>query len=167
MDLTWFNTITWIWIGIGVLVFPLTLLITAPFGRHFSPRYGPAIGNRKGWILMESPAIWWFTIVFLIGLFARHDAAANLAAWLLWMLWMVHYVNRGLIFPFRIRTTGKLIPILLSIGKRFFECNGARMVWRDLPNGMAVSTKFFDRIDLFYCRLGSECLVGRNIIEVA
>ena len=57
---------------------------------------------------MESPAIWWFTLVFTSGV-----SSANQLGWLLWGLWMVHYVNRCLIFPFRIRTKGKRIPLMI------------------------------------------------------
>ncbi len=113
MDFSLFCTLTWIWIALGILVLPLTLWVTAPFGRHFSARFGPAIGNRFGWIIMESPAIWWFTFVFVLGLLWYGDARHSLAAWVLWALWMIHYLNRGLIFPFRIRTTGKKIPVLI------------------------------------------------------
>jgi protein-S-isoprenylcysteine O-methyltransferase Ste14 len=132
MDLTVFNTLTWVWIAIGVLVFPLTLMITAPFGRHFSSRFGPAIGNRLGWIIMESPAIWWFTIVLVYGLFCRGDEGEHLAAWVLWSLWMVPYLNRGLIFPFRIRTAGKRIPILIVLFAFCFQMVNGYL------NGMAL-----------------------------
>ena len=62
---------------------------------------------------MESPAIWWFTIVFVYGLLSYGEPRQSLAAWVLWIVWMIHYLNRGLIFPFRIRTTGKKIPLLI------------------------------------------------------
>jgi steroid 5-alpha reductase family enzyme len=113
MDQTLFPTFVLFWIAVGILVLPLTLFITAPFGRHFSARYGPTIGNRLGWILMESPAIWWFTIVFASGMFGRAPSNQNVVAWILWALWMLHYMNRGMIFPLRIRTRGKQIPILI------------------------------------------------------
>lgn len=113
MDPTLFKNLTLGWIAIGALVLPLTLWLTAPFGRHFSSRYGPSISNRLGWVIMESPAIWWFTAVFVASRFWSESAEANLAAWIPWGLWMFHYLNRGLLFPMRIRTTGKSIPLLI------------------------------------------------------
>ncbi len=98
------------WTLLGVVVLPLTLWITAPFGRHASGRYGPLISNRIGWLLMESPAIWWYSLVFLMTVGNRVPAA-----WLLWGMWMLHYVYRGLVFPFRIHTTGKQIPLLIVL----------------------------------------------------
>ena len=120
MDPSLLQNLTLVWIAIGVLMFPLTLFLTAPFGRHFSRRYGPSIGNRLGWIIMESPAIWWFTIV-LLSVSNRDVTGQNYAAWILWSLWMVHYVNRGLIFPMRTRTTGKQIPILIVVFALSFQ----------------------------------------------
>ena len=97
-----------LWIAIGIAVFPLTLFVTAPFGRHFKTQYGPAISNRLGWFIMESPAIWWFTLVFVEGV-----SSQNPVAWILWGFWMVHYLNRCLVFPIRTRTKGKRIPLLI------------------------------------------------------
>ena len=113
MDPEFFKNLTLGWIVIGILVLPLTLWITAPFGRHLRRRFGPAIGNRLGWILMESPAIWWFTVVFVAGVPGGRVNSQNCVAWILWALWMFHYWNRGLVFPMRIRTAGKQIPLLI------------------------------------------------------
>jgi protein-S-isoprenylcysteine O-methyltransferase Ste14 len=107
-------TLFWIAIGIGVL--PVTLYLTAPFGRHANQRYGPVMSNRLGWMIMESPAIWCFSAVFFLG--AQPDGTA---AWLLWMFWMIHYLNRGLVFPLRIRTKGKQIPILIVVCAFVFQ----------------------------------------------
>ena len=112
MDPTIFQNLTLAWIVMGVLVLPLTLWITAPFGRHFR-QFGPTIGNRLGWMIMESPAIWWFTIVFMASASGENGTNRHFVAWILWTLWMVHYVNRGLVFPLRIRTNGKRIPLLI------------------------------------------------------
>ena len=121
MDPTLFQTLLLFWIALAVLVLPLTLFVTAPFGRHFSNRYGPTIGNRLGWIIMESPAIWWFSIVFASGLFGGADSGPQVVAWILWSFWMFHYLNRGLIFPLRIRTSGKRIPLLIVAFAFFFQ----------------------------------------------
>ena len=127
MDLATFNTLTIVWIAIGVLVLPLTLVFTAPFGRHYSSRFGPAIDNKLGWIIMESPAIWWFTIVVLSGI-----SSQNNGAWVLWSLWMIHYVNRGLVYPLRTRTTGKRIPVLIVVFALVFQLVNGYL------NGMAL-----------------------------
>jgi len=110
------TTFTLVWIAIGIAVLPLTLVFIAPFGRHANRSFGPVINNRLGWIIMESPAILCFSAAFLIGV---HAQAA--AAWILWGLWTFHYVNRGLIFPLRIRTAGKTIPVLIVVFAFVFQ----------------------------------------------
>jgi len=129
MNESQFSTLTWLWIATGLLVLPLTLWITAPFGRHSHSRFGPRIGNRWGWLIMESPALWCFTLVFLQGI-----SNGRPTAWLLWTLWMVHYVNRGLIFPLRTRTEGKLIPVLVVVSGCGFQIVNGYL------NGMALTT---------------------------
>lgn len=99
-----------VWLSIGLLVLPLTLFVTAPFGRHASDQFGPTISNRVGWLIMESPAIWWFSIVF----FAT-TGSNSVAAWVLFGFWMAHYLYRGIVFPCRIHTTGKTIPVLIVV----------------------------------------------------
>lgn len=102
------TTFVWIWMVAGVLVLPMTLWYTAPFGRHTSRNFGPLMNNRLGWWLMESPTWWLFPICFLSQ--ASHNATA---AWVLFGLWLIHYINRGWVFPYRIRTIGKQIPVLV------------------------------------------------------
>ena len=129
MNESQFLALTWIWTAIGVSVLPLTLWLTPPFGRHSHDRFGPCIGNRIGWLIMESPALWYLALVFLRGV-----SGSQSAAWMLWALWMVHYINRGLVFPFRTKTTGKQIPVLVvASGFGFQLVNGTL-------NGMALSS---------------------------
>ncbi len=110
------TTFTLLWIAIGIGVLPVTLFLTAPFGRHVDQGYGPVMSNRIGWMIMESPAIWCFSAVFFL-----HARSSSTAAWLLWLFWMFHYANRGLIFPLRIRTQGKQIPILIVVCAFVFQ----------------------------------------------
>ena len=107
---------TLVWIVVGVAVLPVTLFFAAPFGRHTDQRHGPVMSNRVGWMIMESPAIWCFSTVFFLGV-----QTACPAAWLLWSFWMIHYLNRGLIFPVRIRTKGKQIPVLIVVCAFVFQ----------------------------------------------
>lgn len=116
MDESLFSMLTRLWSAIGIVAFLLTLRVTPPFGRHSHGRFGPCIGNRVGWVFMESPALWCFTLVFLWGVSSDQPAA-----WLLWALWMVHYVNRGLVYPFRTRTAGKQIPLLVVVSGFGFQ----------------------------------------------
>jgi 3-oxo-5-alpha-steroid 4-dehydrogenase 1 len=110
MPVSTFNIFVWIWIGVAVVIFPFVLRIIAPYGRHTSTSWGPLVGNKAGWIIMESPALLLFAILFLTGS-VSHQAAA----WIFFTFWMVHYINRTLIFPFRLQTKGKKMPVSIVV----------------------------------------------------
>ena len=62
---------------------------------------------------MELPAVFLFFFVFLQGSKAR-----ILVLPVFLVIWQFHYINRILIYPFRIRT-GQLLP-LIAAGSGFF-----------------------------------------------
>lgn len=105
-----YNYIVYSWIAIALVIFPFVLKIEAPYGRHTKTNWGPLISNRTGWILMEFPACFLFAIFFLTGTGER-----PVITWILFILWMLHYTNRTLIFPFRIRTKGKKMPVAIVL----------------------------------------------------
>lgn len=64
--------------------------------------------NHIGWILMETPPI----VVFLV-LYLRGDRVGNPVATTFLVLFLAHYIYRGWIYPFRLRTAGKRMPVLI------------------------------------------------------
>jgi len=105
-----FNIICWIWIAFAVIIFPILLKVTQPYGRHSKNNWGPMINNRLGWFLMESPSL------FVFGYFLAFKAnLINVLVLLPAFLWMLHYIHRVLIFPLQIRTARKKIPVLIVI----------------------------------------------------
>jgi len=103
-----FNIVCWIWIGVAVLIFPILLKVTQPYGRHSKNNFGPMINNRLGWFLMEFPAlaIFGYYLVFKADLL-------NVLILVPALLWGVHYIHRVLIFPLQLRTARKKIPVLI------------------------------------------------------
>ena len=105
-----FYLLVYVWIAIAILIFPLVLKIVAPYGRHTNTSWGPLINNKAGWILMESPALFFFAVFFIFG--SNHH---NLVPWIFFTLWMIHYLNRTLVFPFRLHTKGKKMPVTIVL----------------------------------------------------
>ncbi len=114
-----YQLITYTWIGIAVFIFFLLLRVTAPYGRHTSSKWGPQIDNHFGWFFMEFPALIVMTYV-LIRNFSTHSVAIEIMI----AAYCLHYFNRSFVFPFRIHTKGKKMPVLIMSSGIFFNlCN--------------------------------------------
>jgi len=104
------------WIVLAILIFLLLLKITAPYGRHTSAKWGPAISNQLGWIVMEFPVliVIWVIIFPLIPFL-------SLPVWVMTGLFCLHYLNRTFVFPFRLHTRGKKMPVVIVVMGIFFN----------------------------------------------
>ena len=103
-----FNMICWLWIAIAALLFPMMLKVTQPYGKHSKNSWGPMIGNKIGWFLMELPALAVFG--YFVSFKTGQSNALFLTAVLLWGL---HYFHRVIIFPLQIKTSGKKMPAVI------------------------------------------------------
>ncbi len=106
--------------GLAAITFVALLLLTAPYGRHARKGWGPSVPNRLGWVLMECPAVLGFAGVYFAG---THRFA--LTPLVLLAVWQCHYVNRTFIFPFRLRTSGKRMPLMVMCMGMLFNCLNA------------------------------------------
>lgn len=118
MTLTTLNIICLIWAAIGIGSFILLQFVNAPYGRHIKNGWGPQISNKWGWIIMEAPS---FLIILYFYLTSNQSSYATLLS----ALWLLHYVNRTFIYPFRIRTKGKKMPLIIVGSAIFFNCINA------------------------------------------
>jgi len=120
MNLEIFNIICIIWSLIGVASFILLQFVRAPYGRHIKKGWGAEISNKLGWILMELPS---FLIILYFYLSSDQSNYANLLS----ILWIIHYFNRTFIYPFRIRTKNKKIPLAIVSSAVFFNLMNASL----------------------------------------
>lgn len=105
---------------LAALSFVSLLFVTAPYGRHVRPGWGPTIPARSGWVIMESPAVVLFAVIYALG-----DHAAATIPVLLLLLWQLHYINRTFIYPFRLRAAGKRMPLSIAGMAFTFNCLNA------------------------------------------
>ncbi|MDX2246498.1 MAG: DUF1295 domain-containing protein [Bacteroidia bacterium] len=110
------NTFIFIWIALGIVIFPLLLRVSAPYGRHIRKGWGPLIPNRMGWIIMEMPALLVMPLLFFTG-----SSPKPVVSWVFVGLWLLHYINRTLIFPLRVHTKGKKMPLAIVVFALFFN----------------------------------------------
>lgn len=105
-----YRTLIFIWIGIAAAVFLLLLRITAPYGRHTSSKWGPQVNNKMGWMIMEAPGLALF-LYFMISSASNQNAMS----WTLAAFYFFHYINRTFVFPLRLRTRRKKMPLLIML----------------------------------------------------
>ena len=106
------------WFLLAPLTAGLLLFVSAPYGRHARGGWGPMVGARAGWLLMEAPASLVMLLCFAVGEHRGAGACALLA------LWQLHYVHRAFIFPFRLRQ-GRPMPLSVALmGLGFNLTNG-------------------------------------------
>jgi 3-oxo-5-alpha-steroid 4-dehydrogenase 1 len=123
MNLTTFNWLVCVWIACALLVLPVLLKVTAPYGRYSSRKWGPEISNRWGWFLMEFPAL----AVFLF-LMIRGKNVTQIITWIIAIPYLIHYVNRSLVYPLHIRTKGKKMPLIIAGMAIFFNLVNAGLL---------------------------------------
>ncbi len=115
-----FNRIVLIWIGLALTLFPIQLVVAAPYGRHVHGGWGARIPNRLGWFAMEAVSLLLFGVLFLLG-----DAPKSTPMWVFFALWIAHYANRSLIYPWRTRTAEKTMPVAIVASAMAFNVMNA------------------------------------------
>lgn len=105
----------YIWIALAIVLFPLQLFVSAPYGRHSKTTWGPMLSNKLGWVLMESWALVTFWTVYSLH-FKSNTYALFFAS-----LYTLHYIHRSFIFPLRTNTKGKQMPLLIALFALIFN----------------------------------------------
>jgi 3-oxo-5-alpha-steroid 4-dehydrogenase 1 len=111
-----YQTILYSWIILAVVVFLVLLKITAPYGRHTTPKWGPLISNKWGWVIMELPVL-----IVLYAMIFPGIILFSFPYLIMIGLFSLHYINRVFVFPFRLHTKGKKMPVAIMLSAIFFN----------------------------------------------
>ena len=119
-ELTFYHWLVVAWMALAVVTFVALFFITAPYGRFTRSGWGPRISARWGWILMETPVL----ITFLV-LYGISDRKSNPVSLVLVALWVMHYLHRSLVYPFRVHSSRPSITLsVIAMGAVFNLGNG-------------------------------------------
>lgn len=102
----------------ALIVFIALYFITAGYGKFASRKWGPAIGNKPAWMLMESPVFILMTALWICS--SRRYETALLVMFLLFQL---HYFQRSFIFPLLIKGKSKMPLSIMFMGIIFNVLN--------------------------------------------
>ena len=130
---SFYNAVLIGWLVLAALTVPYLLFVAAPYGRHMREGWGPKIENRLGWILMELPSPLAMVLFFILGTHSQGIAPAVFLG-----MWLLHYINRSIIYPLRIRGKKKYMPVVIMGSAIFFNVTNGFLQGRyvfDLSGG--------------------------------
>lgn len=162
-----FEQLVWLWIAVGAATFVVLLKVPAPYGRHTSPRWGPTVDNRAGWFVMEV-----VVLVVFWSVIARSGRSLTGPALVMALLFSFHYANRALVFPFRLRTPGKRMPLvimLLAVGFNLVNGSllGSQLGSRgDYPAAWFTDPRFLLGLALFASGMAVNWWADRRLIAL-
>ncbi len=137
------RTAPWVVLISAAGVFPLLFFVTAPYGRHFRPGWGPAMGSRVGWIAMEWPSVFVFALVWIANpLFTTPMVMA------LGILWLIHYLQRTFVFSLLLAGPGKkqsVLTVAMANVFNLFNATGNAAALTERP----FDASFFVGVTLF------------------
>ena len=93
-----FHILVFAWLAAAGGAFVLLRFRNAPYGRFVRPGWGWRIPSRLGWMVMESPSVIVFALLFAFG--TNHSPVAVV----FFVIWQVHYLQRVVIYPLRLRS---------------------------------------------------------------
>ncbi len=105
-------------LAIAGVALPLLFWITVPYGgRHTSERWGPTLPAWLAWMGMELPAG-----ITCVWAYAQGRHAGEPVSLLLVLAFAAHYVHRALVYPVRMRSSGKRTPMLSAFVALCVNC---------------------------------------------
>jgi len=109
-EFEFYNLLLWLQFIFAIVTAIILIFVVAPYGRHTRKGWGPTCPAALSWVIMELPAVLLFAFFFFTG---KHSF--ELVPLVFLGMWQLHYVHRTFVFPFRMRSAGQRIPILILL----------------------------------------------------
>ena len=113
-----FNICLAVMAALAAVVFVSLFRIDAGYGKFYNPKWGPSVGNRLGWVLMESPVF-----IAMIALWAFSDRREDMVRLIFLLIFELHYFQRSFIFPLLIRGNSRMPLSIILMGVLFNTAN--------------------------------------------
>lgn len=132
---------------LAVIVYIALFFLKAGYGYLSSSSWGPKIGNKTAWVLMEAPAFF-FLLFYTLRFASSGMDTGNDKAVLYTMagFFLLHYFQRSFIFPMLMRGRSKMPIAIMAMGMVFNTVNSyliAGWLYRYAPAGMYGHDWFF------------------------
>ena len=129
----------WLLIGMSitaVVVFVCLFFVDAGYGKFYTKRWGPSVGNKLGWVLMEAPVF----VLMLVFYFAwevpevgfrfqdssfrfQDSGCRSIVPLVFLVLFESHYFHRSFIFPFLLKGRSRMPLSIVLMGIVFNSLN--------------------------------------------
>jgi len=124
--------------SVGVITFLYLLRTTAPYGRHTKTTWGPLVDNKLGWFVME-----FFVLVVLAFFLWKGTQPLTVITAVFTGLFALHYINRSIIFPLRLQTKGKKMPVAIMLSAMCFNLVNGFLIGYYIGNFAAYDNTWF------------------------
>lgn len=99
---------------LAIVVFFALQRISAGYGMMYKSGWGPTMGNRPGWFVMECPVVIAMVLMWIFSPRALNPAPAVMAS-----IFLLHYLQRTFVFPFLIRGRSRMPIAIIAMGATF------------------------------------------------
>lgn len=113
-----FNTVLSVMALSAVVVFLCLLKVEAGYGVAYTKKWGPAVNNKLGWILMEAPVFF-----AMLWLWLSSDRRGDVVLVVMVLLFLFHYFQRSFVFPFLIKGKSVMPLSVILMGVTFNTLN--------------------------------------------
>lgn len=113
-----FDMFLWVMAAVAVVVFVALHMVEAGYGIAYTPKWGPSVNNRLGWVLMEAPVFVCMTVLWACS--TRWAEAAPLA---MFAIFQLHYFQRSFVFPLIMRGKSRMPLSIMVTGMVFNTLN--------------------------------------------
>ena len=113
-----FNLFLVVMACVAVVVFVSLFFVDAGYGKFYDRKWGPAVDNKLGWVLMESPVF-----IAMLLLWLNSDRRHDLVRMAFLFLFELHYIQRSFVFPFRMRGKSVMPLSIIVMGVIFNVLN--------------------------------------------
>ncbi|MFX1277070.1 MAG: DUF1295 domain-containing protein [Promethearchaeota archaeon] len=114
-EIFYFNCLMILILIPAIIIFFSLFKVTAGYGQHFMKTSGKTINDKTGWVLMESPAIILYIILYIIGKYHFYPVIILFST-----LFLMHYSYRTFIFPKLMRGNNPM-PLSIVISGMIFN----------------------------------------------
>lgn len=122
--LEFFNNLLFIMALVGLVVFIALYFVDAGYGKMRTEKWGPAINNKIGWCLMETPVFIVVLFLYLRSIHLYGGVTRNVPYWVFLLIFEAHYFQRSFIFPFMMKGKSKMPLVIMGLSVLWNLING-------------------------------------------